>query len=499
MTTSRSSGTENSVRSERNVLGELLINPAKWDEVRTLDVDHFLLNDHKKIFSAGLRLRERNLQPDMNSLWAELGNGFRPDYFAELMADVSLNPQPQLPQYVQEVREAARNRKLAHLFERAVDPAEWPALLPQIKAVLDEEPTDTGTDELIVIRGDQVSEKPLRYSWKPYLPVGKLVHVGGVSSQAKSPMTVDLAARISTGADWPDGTKNTQGPKSIIMLNVEDDYQDTILPRFRLAGGDKSKLHYVQGVRIASGASNLERMFTLETDMQRLVRLARTLPDLGLIVIDPVTNYLGGKKFIDEADVRSILTPLANLAAELRIVIITVGHFNRREKGTDPTHRFMGAAAFVGVARAVYACGPDPEAESKYAHVMATVRGCGGEGSALRYHTELVTDHCPDSEPNEIIKVVWDGTSDATAEDSVDPVSTKDKSQEDEAAQLLKEFLMDGMKSAHECAAFLKAEGHDLEKLNSRRVRRKAGADSKKLPGDKFNSWYLTAPGGLIQ
>src|SRR5215470_5802852 len=59
---------------------------------------------------------------------------------------------------------------------------------------------------LIVIRGDEVEEKPLRWTWEPYLPLGKLVHFGGNSSQAKSPVTIDLAARISVGTQWLDGT-----------------------------------------------------------------------------------------------------------------------------------------------------------------------------------------------------------------------------------------------------------------------------------------------------
>src|SRR5262249_55475749 len=70
--------------------------------------------------------------------------------------------------------------------------------------------------ELIVVRGDEVQEKPLRWMWKYYLPLGKLVHFGGNSSQAKSPVTVDISARTSTGAIWPDGTKNTHGPRSVI-------------------------------------------------------------------------------------------------------------------------------------------------------------------------------------------------------------------------------------------------------------------------------------------
>jgi hypothetical protein len=249
--------------------------------------------------------------------------------------------------------------------------------------------------------------------------------------------------------------------------------------------------NYVKGTRIAVSESEpLERLVTLESDMQQISKLARSLPDLGLAVIDPVTNNVGSKKFIDEVEIRSLLTPLANLAAELGVLVITVGHLNRRDKGADPMNRFTGSAAFIGVARAVHAFGPDPVAESKYAHVMTAARGCGGEGLALGYRTELVIDHCPDTEPNEIIKVVWDGQSTDTAEDCVDPTPLKEKAQEDEAASILRDLLREGRRPAKECQELLKSEGYDPEKLNAGRIRRKAGAESKRFPGDKFNSWY---------
>ena len=41
--------------------------------------------------------------------------------------------------------------------------------------------------------------------------------------------------------------------------------------------------------------------------------------------------------------------------------------------------------------------------------------------------------------------------------------------------------------------SMLKAEGYDLDKLNAGRIRRKAGADSKKFPGDKHYSWFLAS------
>jgi hypothetical protein len=347
------------------------------------------------------------------------------------------------------------------------------------------------TGSLLVIRGDQAQEKPLRWLWKPYLPMGKLVHWGGNSSQAKSPAVVDLCARVSIGAAWPDGTPNLLGPRSVILLNVEDDLEDTILPRYRLAGGDKTKLFYVKGTRVVDGT---ERGVILAEDMLRLEILARSIPDLALIGIDPATNYLGSLKMNAEEQVRAMLTPLAVLAGKLDIVAITIGHFNRREAGTDVLHRLMGAAAFSGVARAVYTFGPDPDEESKYCHVMTVARGCGGEGPALKYRTELVQDKCPDGSPTEVIRVIWTGTSQATAEDTVNPASQKDKGQEAEAAEMLHALLRDGKRPATECTELLKAEGYDLEVLNAGRVRRKAGVESKKFQGDRHYSWHLPRP-----
>jgi len=351
--------------------------------------------------------------------------------------------------------------------------------------------------ELILKRGDQVEEKALRWMWEPYFPFGKLIHFSGDSSQAKSPVTVDIAARVSTGAPWPDGTLNDHGPRSVIMLNTEDDLQDTILPRFRLAGGDKTKFYYIEGARVPSGESDwMERGIILEEDISRIQQLASRIPDLALIVIDPITNYMEGKRIGDDLDARSILMPLRRLAGELDALIITVGHLNRREKGTSPMHRIMGAAAFHAVPRAVYSFSPDPDEESKYCHIMSTVRSCGGDGPSLRYKTELITECLPDSYTTKIIRVVWTGKSDVTAEDAVDPVSSSDKAQETEAAAILKDILRDGRKSAEECTKMLKAEGYDLEtKLNAFRIRKKAGAQSKRFPPDTFYSWYLPVKG----
>jgi hypothetical protein len=481
----------------------MLFRNSLYAQTEDLSRDDFHSEPHRQIYSQITALLEDGLAVDETTLTTALeGSGQLENcggfgYIASL--DGGCIPE-NISSYVRQIKQASHRRQIIRQYGEiekciATPSPNWLATLTDKAAefhqLLNNSNTGKQSSELIVVHGSEISEKPLRFIWKPYLPSGKLVHFGGNSSQAKSPVTIDLAARISTGQPWPDGTPNEQGPRSVILLNIEDDLEDTIAPRFRLAGGDKNKLYYVRGTRIRVNDTFVERGLTLENDMQKLTQLAHNIPDIGLVVIDPITNYLGNAKMNAEEQVRALLTPLANLARELGITVITVGHFNRREKGTDPLHRNMGAAAFHGVARAVYAFGPDPDEDSKYCHVMSVSRGCGGDGASLRYRTELTTESGVNGAPNEIVRVVWTGTSDATSQDVIDSASTQDKTRENEAALILKSLLQDGRKSAKECTDSLKAEGYDPDTLNAGRIRRKAGAGTKRFAGDRFNSWYL--------
>jgi len=143
------------------------------------------------------------------------------------------------------------------------------------------------------------------------------------------------------------------------------------------------------------------------------------------------------------------------------MVVLTVGHLNRREKGTDPLRRMMGCAAFGSVAHAVCSFGADLDEPDKHRHVMPWCEPVAVTTLPLRYRTEMVRDAAPDCPANDIIRVVWRGTSNATAEDAVDPESRETRNQEAEAADLLKEFLREWpyRKPAKECEQFLRSQG----------------------------------------
>jgi hypothetical protein len=325
---------------------------------------------------------------------------------------------------------------------------------------------------LTVKRADQISREKQLYLWKPYLPTAGLVHLGGMSSEGKSPVLTNLCARISSGQAWPDGGKNGI-PRDCLLLSAEDDWPTVVLPRFDLAGGDGSRLHKVELMR-----DKREIALSLTRDFPQLIEAVKTIPNLALVGIDPITGYLGGAKMNADEEVRPILNELVTLSQKLGFVIVTIGHLNRREKGTHPLYRMMGAGAFHSVPRFVYAFGPDDESESDFAHVMAQARGTL-HAPSLRYHTELDGD---------VVGVGWDGISTATAEDVVDFKTGGEKSKISEAANLLKEFLKDGAKPAKACHKVLKDNG--LSGLNSWEVRKKARIEAT-AKGGKDSCWYL--------
>lgn len=344
---------------------------------------------------------------------------------------------------------------------------------------------------ILVRKASEITLRHQKYWWEPWLPIGQLVHFGGGQGQGKTPVILDLAARMTAGTEWPDGS-GCGSSRSVLLLNMEDDVSAVTIPRFKLAGGDVDKLYVIEATKLQPvddpEAMALERAVALDKDIEQLRKVVAGIEDLGLVIIDPITNYLGQAKMNAEEEVRAVLTPLALLAQQLGITITTVGHFNKKENTGDPLQRIMGAAAFTGVARGVVLFGPDPEVESAHHHIMTLGRGAVEQGG-LKYHTEV--EHVEwDGDKSKVVRICWDGHAEVHADDAVTSVSRESKSKLKEAAECLKEFLRAGKKPANECLAYLERMGFDPKVCSPTRVRKKAGAGTRQ-EGSRNHVWFL--------
>jgi hypothetical protein len=119
-----------------------------------------------------------------------------------------------------------------------------------------------------------------------------------------------MAGRITNPQmnDWPCGEGRAPFG-SVVMLSAEDDIGDTIVPRLIAAEAD---LHRVHIVRMAQRADGTKRTFSLLTDLAALRTKIEQIGDVVMVVIDPVTSYLGVGKVntFQGGDVRGVLMPL---------------------------------------------------------------------------------------------------------------------------------------------------------------------------------------------
>jgi putative DNA primase/helicase len=165
-------------------------------------------------------------------------------------------------------------------------------------------------------------------------------------------LLLDMASRITRGAKWPDDGCAAVG--SVIVLTAEDGLADTVRPRVDIQGGDASRIHVLQALR--SGQE--ERPFSLVSDLLHLESAIKTVRDVQLIIIDPLSAYLGDKNSYKDAEIRTLLTPLAALAERYGVALVGILHLTKDEQ-RKALYRAQGTIAFVAAARTVFAVGKD--------------------------------------------------------------------------------------------------------------------------------------------
>src|SRR5262249_31793181 len=149
----------------------------------------------------------------------------------------------------------------------------------------------------------------------------------GLPDEGKGLTLSDITARITRGALWPCG--EGQAPLgNVVLLSAEDDIADTIVPRLIAADADLKRVTILKMVREA----DTERMFSLITDLAALRQKVIEIGGVLMVIIDPVTAYLGIGK-VDSfraTDVRAVLGLLKEFAETLRVSVLGIMHFNKK-------------------------------------------------------------------------------------------------------------------------------------------------------------------------
>ncbi|MEQ9455619.1 MAG: AAA family ATPase [Phycisphaeraceae bacterium] len=215
----------------------------------------------------------------------------------------------------------------------------------------------------ILIRMSDVKERPVKWLWQDRIPLGKITMLVGRPGNGKSFLTIDMAARVSLGRPWPDGTACPKG--SVIMLCGEDGPDDTIRPRLNAIEADAERVVLLEGAfDIDDNDDRKERLITL-SDITYIEDALKQNRDCKLLVVDPIGTYIGGKTDANrDNEVRAQLSPLAELAKWHEVAVVVVAH-HRKSLTPNADDMTMGSVAFSGIARAVWHVVTDSEKKDR--------------------------------------------------------------------------------------------------------------------------------------
>ena len=187
--------------------------------------------------------------------------------------------------------------------------------------------TDELQSELESARASTYTARAIDWLWQWRFALGKLGLIVGLPDEGKGQTLCDIAARVTRGLEWPCNEGHApQG--NVVLLTAEDDIEDTIIPRLLAAGADLNCIEIVKMVR----TNDSKRMFSLVSDLELLRKKIISVTNVKLIQIDPVSAYLGLGQINSyrTTDVRAVLSPLVDLASQLKVSVIGVMHFNKK-------------------------------------------------------------------------------------------------------------------------------------------------------------------------
>lgn len=325
----------------------------------------------------------------------------------------------------------------------------------------------------IIKNMEDITPKAIKWLWDQKIAKGKLTLIAGHPGLGKSQISLSIAAAVSNGSPWYGTTENRE-EKQVIVLSAEDAAEDTIVPRLIVCKATQTNIKILEAVREEKGGI---RSFDLTKDIQNLRALFKQLGNVGCVVIDPITAYLGEADSHKNAEVRAVLSQFTDIAAEFGVAIIAVTHLNK-SGNTNAQMSIMGSLAFVAAARAAWLVAKD-EDDKRYFVPMKNNLAVDSKG--LTYELESVSFSNSFGEEIKTSKIVWNGETDKKADDLLKTISKKTgrpDAEKEEAKEFLSELLNenpDGL-SKDEILASAKAAGISARTIA--RAREEMGIES---------------------
>jgi len=204
-----------------------------------------------------------------------------------------------------------------------------------------------------------IQSKPVQWLWQDRIPSAMLSLLVGLEGSGKTFTALDLAARVTTGRPLPGGDVAYNVPPigNVVFLTSEDHLEFTIRPRLDAMEADPARIAALQGVKYPEGDIDL---FDIMRHLPALESLIQEAAPVQLVVVDPLTAYLGATDQHRNGEVRMALARFNSLAEKYNCAVIGISHLSK-DTNRQAIHRTLGSVAFTAAARTVWLVSADRE------------------------------------------------------------------------------------------------------------------------------------------
>jgi len=334
--------------------------------------------------------------------------------------------------------------------------------------------------------GADIKPLPVTWLWPGWVPAGKLTILAGAAGTGKTTLALALAAVLTTGGRWPDGS-GCERPGNVLIWSSEDVADDTLVPRLIASGADLSRCHFIEG--IAQDGESVP--FDPSQDIPDLRRAAEAIGGVSLLLIDPIVSAVAGDMHRAN-DVRRSLQAVVDFADAHGCAVIGITHFAKGGAGKAPQDRVIGSQAFGALARMVLVTAKE---EGSTRRVMARAKSnIAPDDGGVAYSLELVTI----AGGIEVTHAVWEGVIEGTAREILGEVEQEENGNDASARQDLERMLVDllvengGKMAARQVKAEVSDAGYSWTAAN--RAKERAGIESAKEKGTTKGGWTWFLP-----
>ena len=322
--------------------------------------------------------------------------------------------------------------------------------------------------ELKIISSTNVEVREINWLWYPFIPRGKVTILQGDPGEGKSTFMLTLAAYLTRGESLPfTDCGEPPDPITVLYQSTEDDYDDTIVPRFIKAGGIRDRLAFID-----------ESEYPLTFDDDRILEGIKQT-GAKLLVLDPLASYIGDCSLNASNEVRQKFNALINAARETDCAIVVVNHMNKMP-GLKAIYRTPGSIDVAGAVRSILLLARDPDEEDKR-YLVQTKMNLASKGDALEFRIEdggMKFTGITDKTADEILR----------KQDFVSGIGRPDVKLQ-EAKEVIEELLAAGAAvPAEDCEAVLKNNG--VRRSTAQTAKRELGIESVRIQ----DRWYWKLP-----